>query len=225
MKDVTFLLPAYNEEKSIGVLLEDLKELYPDSRILVVDNNSTDATSQISKDAGADVIYEKKQGKAHAIKKGFENIDSKFVVMMDSDNTYDPADAKKLVNELVVNKNDLVMGSRLKGELEDGAITKFNMIGNSILSFTVSILYSKISDVCTGYWVFKKEVIDYLLDVGIDSNNFELEAEMFIKISRGKFKISELPIKYRCRGDASKLHSVKDGWRIFKTLWLYKLKS
>ena len=117
------------------------------------------------------------------------------------------------------------MGSRLNGELEAGAITKFNRIGNFILSLTVSLLYSKISDVCTGYWVFKKEVIDYLLDVGIDSNNFELEAEMFIKVSRGNFKISELPIKYRCREDDSNLHSVKDGWKIFKTLWLYKLKS
>lgn len=224
MKDVTFLLPAYNEEKSIGDLLEDLKRFYPQSRILVVDNNSTDATSEIAKKAGADVIFEEKQGKAHAVKAGFQNIDSEFVIMMDADNTYDPADAKKLIDHLLKTKSDLVMGSRLKGNSEAGAISKLNTLGNFILSLTVSIFYSKISDLCTGYWAFKREVVDYLLKVGIDSTNFELEAEMFIKVSKGNFKISEVPITYRCRGDESKLNSLKDGWKIFKTLWVYKIR-
>jgi len=114
MKNVTFLLPAYNEEKSIGLLLDNIKRLYPNSRILVVDNNSTDKTSEIAKTKGADVIHEKKQGKGCAIKKGFENVDSKFVVMLDADNTYDPGDAKKLIKPLMNDKTDVVLGSRLK---------------------------------------------------------------------------------------------------------------
>ena len=97
MKDVTFLLPAYNEEKSIGILLDKIQKLYPTSEILVVDNNSNDRTSEIAKEAGANVIFEGKQGKGHAIKKGFENVDSKFVVMLDADDTYDP-DAKKTID-------------------------------------------------------------------------------------------------------------------------------
>jgi len=106
MKDTTFLIPAYNEEKSIGILLDNIKKLYPTSRILVVDNNSSDRTPEIAKKAGADLIHEKKQGKACAVKKGFENVNSDFVVMLDGDNTYDPGDAKKLLKPLMDDKAD-----------------------------------------------------------------------------------------------------------------------
>ena len=100
MKNVTFLLPAYNEERSIGTMLQQVSE-YPKSKVIVVDNNSNDKTAEIAKKRGVIVLQEHKQGKAHAIKRGFEHIKTNFVVMLDADNTYDPQDAKKLLKPLM----------------------------------------------------------------------------------------------------------------------------
>ena len=222
MKDVAFLLPAYNEEESIGKLIESIKTLYPNSNVIVIDNNSTDKTAEIASKLGAEVISEKKQGKAHAMIKGFKHCDSSYVVMLDADNTYDPHDARKLLEPLKRDEADLVLGSRLKGQKQKGSISKTNIIGNHILSFTASLFYQPISDVCTGYWAFTKEVIEYLIMTGIDCSGFELEAEMFAKISKNKFKIIEIPISYKKRADEAKLSSIHDGWKIFKTLWNYR---
>lgn len=225
MKDVTFLIPAYNEEKSIGTLLKDIRCSYPYSNVVVVDNNSTDRTSEIASKYGARILYEKKQGKGYAIRKGFENINSKYILMLDADYTYRPADGKKLIKSLKENKADVILGSRLNDNREKGSITALNLLGNYILSFTTSLLYSKISDVCTGYWAFKREVVEQLVKDGISSNGFELEVEMFVKIFQNEFRISEVPITYGKRIDEPKLNSIKDGWRIFKTICSYKLNN
>ena len=224
MKDVTFVLPAYNEEKSIENVLEGINLTYPESKIIVVDNNSTDNTALIAKNAGALLINEKKQGKGHAVKKGFKNVKSKFAIMIDADNTYYPNEAGKLLMKLKKNEADVVLGSRLNGIRKKGAITPVNLFGNYILSLTATLLFSKVSDVCTGYWAFKKEVIDYILKEGINSDGFELEAEMFSVISKKGYKILEIPINYGTRVDSPKLNSMNDGWKIFKTLLLCKLQ-
>ncbi|MGZ7159694.1 MAG: glycosyltransferase, partial [Methanobacterium sp.] len=146
-------------------------------------------------------------------------------VMIDADNTYDPIESKKLVNLLETDKADVVLGTRLNGKRENGSITYFNLIGNHILSLTATLLYSRVSDVCTGYWAFKKEVIDYILEERIESSGFELEVEMFMKICENNFKVIESPIKYKARLDSPKLNSLADGWGIFKKLWAYKITS
>mgnify|MGYP003751606611 CR=1 FL=1 len=225
MNDVTFIIPAYNEEKSIENPLKSIADNFPESKIIVVDNNSIDKTLHIALRYGAQILYEFRQGKGHAIKNGFKNIKTKYAVMLDADNTYDPIEAKKLIDLLKKNKADVVLGSRLNGNRENGSISTFNLFGNYLLSLTASLLYSKVSDVCTGYWAFKKEVIDSILENGIDSSGFELEVEMFIKIYQNNFKIIETPIKYRSRLDYPKLNSIEDGWKIFRTLWKYKIMS
>lgn len=223
MKNVTFVIPAYNEENSIGLLLTNITSMYADSTIIVVDNNSSDRTAEIAAKLGAEVIFEKKQGKAHAIRTAFRHSDSKFVVMLDADNTYDPKDAKDLLEHLKFGDFDLVLGSRLKGCKEKGAITNTNYVGNRILSLIASLFYHPISDVCTGYWAFRNEVIDYLIDdVGLHSSGFEIEVEMFAKLSKAQFKISEIPISYKIRTDKAKLNSFSDGYKIFITLLKYK---
>ena len=223
MNDLSFLIPAYNEEESIGPLLKNIKTLYPDSKISVIDNNSNDKTAEIASNIGAEVIFEKKQGKAHAMRTGFENSDSKYVIMLDADNTYDPIDAIKLVEPLKKGEVDLVLGSRMKGNIEKGAISTKNIIGNHILSLIASLLYHPVSDVCTGYWAFNSKLIDFIRDVGLDCSGFEMEAELFAKISKYKFKITEIPISYKKRSDEPKLNSFSDGFKIFKTLLRHKI--
>lgn len=225
MKDVTFLLPAYNEEKSIGMLINEINKLYSSSDIIVIDNNSDDKTAEIAKSLGAEVIFEKTQGKAHAIFKGFMHSDSKYLIMLDADNTYNPKDAYNLIEPLKKGEADLVLGSRLTGEKESGSISKLNILGNYILSLIASLLYHPVSDVCTGYWAFSNEVVDYIIDVGINCSGFEVEAEMFAKVSKSHFKIVEIPISYSNRLDEPKLNSLQDGWKIFKTLWIFKFRS
>ncbi len=224
MKQVTFLLPAYNEEQSIGNVLKQVNE-YPSSKVIVVDNNSDDKTAEIANKHGAIVLKENKQGKGHAIKKGFKHIRSNFVVMLDADNTYDPQDAKKLLKPLMEDKADVVLGSRILGKREKGSISPFNLFGNYLLSFFASILFSNVSDVCTGYWAFKKNVIDQFLLEGINSDGFDLEVEMFSKISKNNFRFSEIPILYKKRSDSPKLHSINDGTKILKRMWIYWLIS
>lgn len=224
MKHVTFLLPAYNEEQSIGPLLKDISK-YPKSKVIVVDNNSKDKTADIAKKSGANVLRERKQGKAHAIKRGFVNIKSDFIVMLDADNTYDPQDAHKLVKPLMEGKADVVLGSRLLGQREKGSISRFNLVGNHLLSFFASVLFSRVSDVCTGYWAFRRNVIDRLLQEGIDSDGFDLEVEMFSKISNNNFKVLEIPINYKNRMDTPKLNGFNDGVKIFKRMLSYWIKT
>lgn len=218
MKHVTFLLPAYNEEESIGTLLRDVRKCRK-SRVLVIDNNSNDRTAEIAKKSGANVLRELKQGKGFAVKTGFENIKSEFAVMLDADNTYDPKDAQKLLKPLMEGEADVVLGSRLRGKREEGSISRFNLLGNHLLSFFASLLYSNVSDVCTGYWAFKKNVIEQLLQDGIDSDGFDIEAEMFSKVSKNNFRVLEVPIHYKSRLDATKLNSVNDGVKIFIRLF------
>ncbi len=224
MKNVTFLLPAYNEERSIGTMLKQVSE-YPKSKVIVVDNNSDDKTAEIAKKKGAIVLQENKQGKAHAIKRGFEHIKTNFVVMLDADNTYDPHDAKKLLKPLMEDKADVVLGSRILGKREKGSISHFNLIGNYLLSFFASLLFSNVSDVCTGYWAFKKNVIEQFLHEGIDSDGFDLEVEMFSKISQNNFRVIEIPILYKKRSDSPKLNSVNDGSKILKKMLIYWLNG
>ena len=225
MKNVTFLLPAYNEEYSIGVLIQNIQTIYPDSHIIVIDNNSHDKTFDIASKLDVEIIHEKIQGKSQALQKGFKHLKTPYAVMLDADNTYDPNDASKLLKPIINGECDLVLGSRLNGKRENGAIKKINIVGNYILSITATILYTKISDVCTGYWAFDRKVIDHLLEVGFESKGFEVEAEMFAKASKQHFKIQEIPISYKKRIDTPKLNSLIDGKNIFKTLWMHRFRG
>lgn len=208
---VCIILPALNEAETIGKVIDEipqqaLEQAGYNVEVLVVDNGSTDQTAQIAQEKGARVITEPRRGKGRAVRTAFEQVNADFVFMLDSDYTY-PAtyipDMLKLLNQ----GYSVVLGSRLKGKREKGAISGWNMIGNKVLTLMANILYrTRISDLCTGYWGFRGEVIPKL---DLSATGFTLEANLLAQVAKKGYHIAEVPIHYRRRPSPSKLPSVK----------------
>ena len=214
------VLPALNEEEAIGKVIdeipvEELEAKGYQTEIIVVDNGSTDKTAEISAAQGAKVISEPNRGKGRAIRTGFGTVSGDFVFMLDSDFTY-PAGYITQMVELLDGEYDVVIGSRLNGSVEQGAIKRFNLVGNHLLAFLVNVLYgTRVSDLCTGFWGFK---VDVLRSLNLDAVGFELEANMLIEVAKHKYRVGEVPIQYRRRATASKLGSLRAGYSIGKTI-------
>ena len=210
MNELTVLLPAYNEEKTIGLVIDEIRSYLPNVEIIVVDNNSTDDTKKVLVDKKANwILFEKKQGKGHAFKKGLEKVETPFAAMIDADYTY-PALYLPLVFELL-KYYDVVMGYRTWKQ--QGSMSKLNAFGNYLLSRLASILFMhRTWDLCTGMWGFKKSMLDKF---NITSSGFALEADFFSNAKRLKCRIVQIPIDYRKRPDESTAKlKVWDGFKI-----------
>ncbi len=219
-KRVSIILPALNEEDTIGRVIDEVPKVDMEGKgyqveIVVVDNNSTDRTREIAEAKGAKVIVEPVKGKGRAVRTAFESVDGDFMFMLDADYTY-PATYIPQMLKMLEEGCDVVIGSRLKGQREEGAMRRLNLVGNHLLVLMANILYgTRVSDLCTGYWGFNAKVID---DLKLDAVGFELEANMFVEIAKKGYRIAEVPIFYRRRPTQAKLGSLKDGLRIGRTL-------
>ena len=219
-RTICIILPALNEEENIGKVIEEipkreLEERGYAVRILVVDNDSTDMTAQVARDNGAEVIAEKCKGKGNAMRTGFEQAKADFIFMLDADCTYPGSYIPELLDKLK-SGYDVVIGSRLKGTRAKGSISRMNIIGNHLLTTMATTLYfHRISDLCTGYWGFKSEVLPKLK---LSANGFDLEADLFTQVVKNGFRIAEIPIHYRRRGTPTKLSSLRSGIKIARRL-------
>ncbi len=217
---VCVILPALNECETIGRVIDDILNEHIERsgyklEILVADNGSTDSTRSVAEKRGAKVIVEPATGKGRAIRTAFESVNGDFIFMLDADYTY-PATHISEMLEFLGNGYDVMMGSRLKGRIEDGAMSKMNLIGNHLLTLLANILYgTKISDLCTGYWGFRGAVVRNLK---LDAIGFDLEANMFVEIVKKGYKIGEVPIDYGRRIAPPKLNSLTDGFKIGQLL-------
>ena len=217
---VSVIIPALNEEETIGRVVDEIpKEKMEQAgykvEILVVDNNSTDGTKKIAEEKGARVIVETVRGKGRAIRTAFESVSGEFIFMLDADYTY-PATHIPEMLKVLEGGYDVVLGSRLKGRREKGAMTKLNLVGNRLLALMANILYgTRISDLCTGYWGFRAEVIQ---DLKLDAIGFELEANMLAEVAKKGYRIGEVPVNYRRRATYPKLGALKDGFKIGRKL-------
>jgi len=213
---VSVILPTLNEEATIGKVIDEIQQQALaqngyDVSILVVDGNSPDRTREIAKQKGAAVIIEPRKGKGRAMQTAFQAVDADFVFMLDADYTY-PATYIPEMLDLLRDGSKIVIGSRLKGKIEKGAMSRLNIIGNHLLTLMANILYQgKTCDLCTGFWGFHGEV---LRDLKLSADGFDFEADLFIQISRGGHSIAHLPITYRRRPTKQKLHSLRDGFKI-----------
>jgi len=219
-KTVCVILPALNEEETIGKVIQEIPQGILEQKgyrvnVLVVDGNSTDLTREVAHDMGAEVIIEARPGKGRAMKTAFQHVQADFVVMMDADYTY-PATYIPDLLSMLQQGYDVVIGSRLKGKRAKGSISHLNIIGNRLLTMMASILYlTRISDLCTGYWGFKGEVVSKL---HLSAEGFNLEADLFAQVAKNGHSMGQVPIYYRRRSTPSKLGSIKAGLNIAKTL-------
>lgn len=205
----TIVLPTYNEEENLAKMIDSIRKISKKYEIVVVDSDSTDNTQKIAKEKGVRLIVIKKRGKGLAVKHALQKINDDYLIIMDSDLTY-PVDKIPKFLELLKNF-DVVIGSRFKGSIENGAMTPVNKLGNILLTMLASLTYSKnISDVCSGMWGFTKKAYK---NINIDAPHFELEVNLFVQCVKKGLKLCEIPIEYTKRGGKTKLR-VSDGLKI-----------
>ena len=227
-KKLIVMLPALNEEKAIKKTVNEVPftELALrgwEVKILVIDGRSVDSTVKIAQSLGCDILVQRgEKGKGVGVREGFElALSESFeaLVMLDVDGTYSPKDMTKLLDSLENNKNDIVIGSRLRGSLSPDSMSRLNYLGNHLLTWLAVVLHGPyISDLCTGYWCFKKDAIKTIFPY-LNSIRFEIEAEMYAAASTNNLKIDEVPISYNERIGEAKLGSIRDGAHIMRKLF------
>lgn len=218
MDKVAILIPCYNESVTIEKVVKDYKKVLPEAAIYVYDNNSSDGTDCIAKQAGAIVRYEYRQGKGNVIRSMFRDIEAECYLMIDGDDTY-PAESAPLMIDLVLQKGvDMVIGDRLSSTYFTENKRRFHNSGNRMVRGLINRLFrSDIKDIMTGYRAFSRL---FVKSFPVLSKGFEIETEMTIHALDKNFLIEEIPVSYRDRpeGSQSKLNTVSDGVKVLKTI-------
>jgi glycosyltransferase involved in cell wall biosynthesis len=221
MKKITVIIPCHNEEKGIAKVLDHmprrrLSELGYLTEVIIIDNNSTDRTAEIARSKNAAVIFEAAKGKGNAIKTGFNMVshDTDYVVMLDGDNTYKPKEIIRLIEPLESGFCEVIVGSRLGGKMQKNSLKLQNRVANWVYTFLVRQFYrANVTDVLSGYFAWKKEVVDELSQ-HLTSSGFAIEMEMITKMVKLGHEMYSVPITYDERDGHSKISSITDGIKI-----------
>lgn len=224
LKNIAVLIPCYNEELTIHRVVTDFKKELPDSTIYVYDNNSTDETFNIAKRAGAIVRREFRQGKGNVIRSMFRDIYADVYIMIDGDDTYPANFIHHLIDPILNNEADMVVGDRhSNGTYSNENKRLLHGFGNNLVKNLINRIFrADLKDIMSGYRVFNKK---FVKNIPINSDGFEVETEMTLHALDKKFLIKEVPVEYRDRpdGSISKLNTYSDGAKVLKTiLWVFK---
>jgi len=223
MDKIAVLIPCYNEEQTISKVVRDVREALPEAVVYVYDNNSTDKTVELAKEAGAVVRYEYKQGKGNVIRRMFREIDAECYLMIDGDDTYPLDCARELVDKVLLRHADMVVGDRLSSTYFTENKRPFHNFGNSLMRAGINKLFkSDIKDIMTGYRAFSYE---FVKTFPVFSKGFEIETEMTIHAVNYNMQVENVVVEYRDRpeGSVSKLNTYSDGMRVIrKMLQLYR---
>ncbi|HNR57375.1 MAG: S-layer glycoprotein N-glycosyltransferase AglJ [Methanothrix sp.] len=215
--DVCILIPTLNEEDAIAEVIGEFKKMGFDE-ILVIDGHSRDRTRERADEAGAKVVVQREKGKGQALKEAFSLIEADYIVMIDGDGTYLPAEVRLLLDPIFEGKADHVMGNRF-GNLQKGALTRLNSAGNRLINFFFRLIYNvPLNDILTGYRAFTREGVRRL---DLTMPGFEIETEMTVDSVKKGLAIAEVPVTYRARttGTKTKLNPIMDGARIVATIY------
>lgn len=218
MDKIAVLIPCYNEEKTIGKVVRDAKAALPKSTIYVYDNNSTDRTVEIAKEAGAVIKHEYMQGKGNVIRRMFREIDAESYIMVDGDDTYPMEFAGEMVDKVLNHNADMVVGDRLSSTYFTENKRPFHNFGNSIVRGSINQLFGcDIKDIMTGFRAFSYQ---FVKTFPVMSKGFEIETEMTIHAVSNNMQVENVIVEYRDRpeGSESKLNTYSDGIKVIMTI-------
>ena len=220
---VSVIIPSMNEEKTIGSCIQKALLAFKNEGIdgeILVSDNSTDMSREIAMSLGAKVVIPRNKGYGNAYFEGVRYSRGDLFLFTDADDTYDLGEAPKLLEPLLTNKADLVIGTRLKGDIKPGSMPWLHRyIGNPFLTAVLNLLFNtRISDSHCGMRAITRKAYEKL---DLKSEGMEYASEMIIEAARKKLRIAEVPISYYPRLTPSKLHSWGDGWRHLRFMMLY----
>ncbi|QZD96495.1 glycosyltransferase family 2 protein [Qipengyuania gelatinilytica] len=213
---VAVLLPCYNEGLAIRAVIERFQKALPQATIYVYDNNSSDDSAAIARAAGAVVRSEPRQGKGFVVRRMFADIDADIYLMCDADETYEAEAAPALVDKLVEEGLDMVVGSR--SNAAEGAYRPAHKFGNWMLTSLVRTMFGNgFKDMLSGYRVFSRR---FVKSFPVMAQGFEIETELTIHALQLEMPAAEVPTQFseRPEGSESKLNTISDGLRILWTI-------
>jgi glycosyltransferase involved in cell wall biosynthesis len=215
---IAVLIPCYNEEKTVTQVVRDFRTVLPGALIYVYDNNSTDQTIDRAMNAGAIVRSEKYQGKGNVMRRMFSDIEADIYILVDGDNTYHAASAPEMVDKLLTEQLDMVVGTRLTTHEGDASFRRGHQFGNHLLTGFMSLIFGRqLTDMLSGYRVMSRRFVKSFPAL---AQGFETETELTIHALELKMPVAEVVTPYGSRpvGSESKLSTYRDGWRIMLTI-------
>lgn len=213
---VAVLVPCYNEAAAVAKVVADFRAALPDAVIYVFDNNSSDDTAAIARAAGAVVRKEMHQGKGFVVRRMFSDVEADIYVLVDGDATYDAPSAPKMIDLLLRDHLDMVVGQRVDQEV--AAYRAGHRTGNWLLTtFVATVFGPTFNDMLSGYRVFSRR---FVKSFPMLSGGFEIETELTVHALELGLAAAEVPTPYYARpeGSASKLNTWRDGFRILWTI-------
>jgi glycosyltransferase involved in cell wall biosynthesis len=213
---VAVLVPCFNEQAAVARVVADFRKALPSAEIFVYDNNSSDRTVAAARDAGAQVRSERRQGKGHVVRRMFADIDADIYVLVDGDATYDAASAPRMIDKLLSDRLDMVVGFRV--DQAEAAYRRGHRAGNWMLtSFLSSVFGQAFKDILSGYRVFSRR---FVKSFPVLSDGFEIETELSVHALELALPVAEIETPYYARPDGSfsKLSTWRDGFRILGTI-------
>jgi glycosyltransferase involved in cell wall biosynthesis len=212
---VSVIIPTLNEEEAIEKVLMDIKKSNIADEIIVVDS-STDATPKIAESLGAKVVFESRKGYGRALQSGVEKARGDVIVYIDGDFTYNPTDIHRLVKPIIGDGYDVVLGNRLNGKMQSGAMNLLNRFGNTMISLIFSLLFvKKVDDTQCGLRAIRRR---FLEELSYKDYGMPYVTEQLIKLIRKRPRITNVPVTYRPRIGTTKLCAWTDGFKILKVI-------
>jgi glycosyltransferase involved in cell wall biosynthesis len=213
---VAVLVPCFNEEAAVATVVADFRKALPAAAIYVYDNNSKDCTVEVARAAGAEVRSERRQGKGNVVRRMFADIDADIYVLVDGDATYDAPSAPRMIDTLVNDHLDMVVGFRV--DQSAAAYRPGHRTGNWMLTSFLSWVFGQsFKDILSGYRVFSRR---FVKSFPVLSDGFEIETELSVHALELALPVTEIETPYYARpeGSVSKLNTWRDGLRILGTI-------